>query len=111
MTWASDGFSVIPRKSSHPFPPKSSHSGKTENMRGCNSIGIRGRFGLQSLALLLLLSAWAPARADLHFSQPRVQRGIVRSGVPLAQRFDFVNQGPGAVTITDLRASCGCLAP
>src|SRR5262245_66654599 len=61
--------------------------------------------------LVLLLSASMPARADLHFPEPRVERGTVRSGVPLAQQFNFVNQGPGAVTITDLRASCGCLAP
>jgi len=61
--------------------------------------------------LVLLLSASVPAWADLHFPKPRVQRGTVRSGVPLSQRFDFVNQGPRAVTITDLRASCGCLAP
>jgi len=62
-----------------------------------------------SLCWLVLLSA--AVRADLRFSQPRVQRGTVRNGVPLSQRFDFVNQSPGAVTITGLRASCGCLAP
>lgn len=71
-----------------------------------NQLWARPVFGL-----VLLLSASMPARADLHFPEPRVERGTVRSGVPLAQQFNFVNQGPGAVTITDLRASCGCLAP
>ncbi|MBI1913212.1 MAG: DUF1573 domain-containing protein [Planctomycetes bacterium] len=75
-------------------------------MSSLGLLWVRWGFGL-----LLLLNTRAPARADLHFSQSRVQRGTVRSGVPLAQRFDFVNRGPGAVTITDLRASCGCLAP
>src|SRR5262249_17577316 len=84
-------------------------SGRTENMGSApsrNQLWARPVFGL-----VLLLSASMPARADLHFPEPRVERGIVRSGVPLAQQFNFVNQGPGAVTITDLRARCGCLAP
>src|SRR5438094_7582053 len=90
-------------------PQNPSRSGRTENMSRMSSLGllwVRWAFGL-----LLLLSGQAPVRADLHFTQSRIQRGTVRSGVPLAQRFDFVNRGRGAVTITDLRASCGCLAP
>jgi hypothetical protein len=73
------------------------------------SVRCRGPFvfGL----LLLLGGSVPPVQADLQFKQPRVQRGTVRSGVPLSQRFEFVNRGPGRVTITDLRASCGCLAP
>jgi len=67
---------------------------------------VRWGFGLLLLDLLV-----PTVRADLHFTQPQVQRGTVRSGVPLAHRFEFVNRGAGAVTITDLRASCGCLAP
>lgn len=51
------------------------------------------------------------ARAELHFPQPIVSVGEVRGGVPLSQRFDFVNQGPEGVEITGARASCGCLTP
>jgi len=76
-------------------------------MSSLGLLWVRWVFGL----LLLLGVSVPPVRADLHFTQSRVQRGTVRSGVPLAQWFDFVNRGPGAVTITDLRASCGCLAP
>ena len=64
------------------------------------------------LALLAVLVAPASrAAADLHFSQPQVNLGTQRTGVPLAHRFGFRNAGPGPVTVTDLRASCGCLAP
>ena len=59
---------------------------------------------------LLTLSA-ANARADLSFPNPTVDVGEIRSGAPLKQRFAFVNQGPGAVEITDLHASCGCVKP
>src|SRR5262249_21572252 len=63
------------------------------------------------LILLVLLSCFPAARADLHFPQPSAAAGEVRSGMALSQRFAFVNRGPEAVTITTLRASCGCLRP
>src|SRR5437588_9280473 len=99
---------LYPRESLPPFPQNPSRSGRTENMSrmSLGLLWLRWRFGL----LLLGMSA-SSVRADLHFTQPHVQRGTVRSGVPLAHRFEFVNRGPGTVTITDLRASCGCLAP
>jgi hypothetical protein len=61
----------------------------------------------------LLLPATAPnaARADLVFSQPTIDAGEVYSGPVLARRFAFVNRGPDAVEVTDLRAGCGCLKP
>jgi hypothetical protein len=62
-------------------------------------------------AAVLLALAAAPARADLTFADPTVDAGEVRSGAPLKQRFAFVNDGPGDVEITDLRASCGCVRP
>jgi hypothetical protein len=65
-----------------------------------------------SLCLAACLAARAPAaRADLFCFQPQVQVGDVRSGVPLAHKFTFVNRGPDAVEITNVRPSCGCLTP
>jgi hypothetical protein len=40
-----------------------------------------------------------------------VELGEVRSGVPLAQRFTIVNREHEPVEVTDVRPSCGCLAP
>jgi hypothetical protein len=48
-------------------------------------------------------------RAELRFDRPTIEVGEVRTGQPLAQRFAFVNEGPEAVEITDVRTSCGCL--
>ena len=62
------------------------------------------------LAAALLLAA-GNARADLSFANPTVDVGEVRGGAPLRQRFAFTNPGSGAVEITDLRASCGCVKP
>jgi hypothetical protein len=63
------------------------------------------------VVVLSVLVRPLPARADLHFPHSQVQAGEVRSGASLAQRFAFVNRGPDAVTITGLKASCGCLTP
>jgi hypothetical protein len=63
-----------------------------------------------SLSALVLLGAGA-ARAELECARPNVQLGEVRSGVPLSHRFTFVNRGPDVVLVTDVRPSCGCLAP
>ncbi|HKI36015.1 MAG TPA: DUF1573 domain-containing protein [Gemmataceae bacterium] len=68
------------------------------------------RMPLVLTATLLALFA-NPARADLSFATPTIDVGEVRSGAPLRQRFTFVNAGSGAVEITDLRASCGCVRP
>lgn len=59
--------------------------------------------------------AWAaltPAlRAELRFTQPVVNVGVVRTGTALAQRFSFVNAGARPVEITDAKTDCGCLVP
>jgi hypothetical protein len=62
-------------------------------------------------AVLCLLALTVPARADLRFTQPVLQLGEVRAGVPLAHRFAFVNAGPAPVAIMQVRGSCGCLKP
>jgi hypothetical protein len=65
---------------------------------------------LLALSLFGLLPS-AAARADLDCAAATVQLGEVRSGVPLSHRFTLVNHGPDAVLVTDVRPSCGCLAP
>jgi len=65
------------------------------------------------LASLVFALALAPtaARADLRFTQVRADRGEVKSGPSLVERFSFVNAGPGVIDILDTRTSCGCLKP
>jgi hypothetical protein len=58
-----------------------------------------------------LIAGAGPVRADLHFAQSTVDAGEVHSGDLLARKFNFVNEGPDAVEITGLHASCGCLKP
>src|SRR5579864_140328 len=60
---------------------------------------------------MLLLLRTAPVGAELECPQPVVDKGEVRSGLSLSHRFTFCNRGPEAVEITDVRPSCGCLAP
>jgi hypothetical protein len=51
------------------------------------------------------------ARADLECAQPVVEKGEVRSGIPLSHSFTLVNSGHEVIDVTDVRPSCGCLAP
>jgi hypothetical protein len=70
----------------------------------------RTRF-LTSLAASILLLGAGPARAELECAQPLVQLGPIRSGVPLSHKFVLVNRGTEILEVTDVRPSCGCLAP
>ncbi|MHB1425294.1 MAG: DUF1573 domain-containing protein [Gemmataceae bacterium] len=63
------------------------------------------------LALIILFLRTALVRAELECPQSVVDKGEVRSGLPLSHRFVFTNRGSEAVEITDVRPSCGCLAP
>lgn len=63
-----------------------------------------------SVPMLLFLRA-ALVHAELECPQPVVDKGEVRSGLPLSHRFAFRNGGALAVDITDVHPSCGCLAP
>ncbi len=62
-------------------------------------------------APMLLLVRPAPVCAELECSQSVVDKGEVRSGLSLSHRFSFRNRGSQTVEITDVRPSCGCLAP
>lgn len=72
---------------------------------------LRGKAAARVAGLLVTLLAAAEARADLRFVQPIADAGNVRAGTPLRFPFTFVNEGPQAVDIMSLRASCGCLRP
>src|SRR5262245_12700627 len=70
--------------------------------------GSRRTSPMAAVAMVLLAG---PARADLRFAETRADAGEARTGIPLCHRFDFVNDGPEPVEITDIRAGCGCLVP
>jgi hypothetical protein len=61
-------------------------------------------------AMALLWSSRS-CRAELVCSESVVDKGETRNGLPLSHRFRFVNRGTDPVEITDVRPSCGCLAP
>jgi hypothetical protein len=63
------------------------------------------------IAVALVALGGQAARAELRFVETRVDVGEVRSGAPLGHRFAFVNDGPAPAVITEVRTSCGCLAP
>ena len=62
-------------------------------------------------AFLLVIAGAESAQADVHFAESTIDTGEVHSGDLLARNFTFVNEGPEAVEITGLHASCGCLKP
>src|SRR3954468_18271023 len=57
-------------------------------------------------ALLLVLAA-----DPLHVPTPVIDAGEVRTGPPLVRTFPLANAGPDPLTITDVKSSCGCMAP
>jgi hypothetical protein len=63
-------------------------------------------------ALFLLAMALVPGQTSpLVCDRPIVDRGQVRGGPPLTERFTLTNRGPDPVHIVEARASCGCLTP
>jgi hypothetical protein len=63
------------------------------------------------LSMLVVLCVTTALRAGLECPQPLAQAGTVRSGTPLTYVFRLVNSGSQAIRITEVHASCGCLAP
>jgi hypothetical protein len=59
---------------------------------------------------MLILTAKS-VRAELECAQAVVDKGEVKSGVSLSHRFTFCNRASEAAQVTDVRPSCGCLAP
>jgi hypothetical protein len=76
-----------------------------------DSMPRRSHLRMALWASLALLLGAGMSRAELECSESVVDKGEVRSGLSLAHRFPFVNRGSEVVEITDVRPSCGCLAP
>jgi hypothetical protein len=49
--------------------------------------------------------------SELHFTNPVAYAGVIKIGPVLSHRFEFANDGPDTIEITDVQASCGCLKP
>jgi Protein of unknown function (DUF1573) len=47
----------------------------------------------------------------LKFDAPSLDAGEVKAGPALVRRFAFVNAGAAPLSVTDLKASCGCATP
>jgi hypothetical protein len=81
------------------------------------------RFALVLLVLGVSLLPWhGPAARgssrqaggpshDLDCAEPTLRAGEVRCGTPLTHDFHLVNHGAQPLEITDVRTTCGCLAP
>jgi hypothetical protein len=69
------------------------------------------RSHLLLLCVPILLAQTSRLGAELECAQPLVEKGEVRSGRPLSHRFAFTNRGQHLVEVTEVRPSCGCLAP
>ena len=63
------------------------------------------------LAVAVLLTTPMLASAQLRFTQPTANLGDLRGGHVYQHRFEFVNDSPQSIEITDLRLGCGCLQP
>jgi hypothetical protein len=58
-------------------------------------------------AVLALAAPPEPLRVDT----PSIDAGEVKAGPVLTRRFAFVNAGAEPLTVTDLKAGCGCATP
>ena len=59
----------------------------------------------------ILMLRTEAVRAELTCEQPVAQKGEVPSGMSLSHRFTIVNSGRDVIEVTEVRPSCGCLAP
>src|SRR5262249_55161000 len=66
---------------------------------------------LVGITLLIWLCCCDSTRADLHFVRPQIDAGEIRGGMPVPQRFPFINNGNEVIEIIGLHVSCGCLKP
>src|SRR5262245_29994329 len=88
-------------------------------------MSVASRPALVLLVLCLFLLPWhrpaacgsprqtgsQPPERALECPEPTVRAGEVRAGTPLAHDFHLVNHGTQPIEITDVRTTCGCLAP
>lgn len=64
---------------------------------------------LASTALALVLGS--AASAQLAFDPPAIDLGAVKAGQLFERTVRVTNAGPQAVTVRELKSSCGCLSP
>src|SRR5260221_12190837 len=75
------------------------------------NLTIRGGIMRYFAAILPILLPTATGKAEVVFTQPTVELGSLRTGRFFDQTFSYVNRGTGAVELTEVKASCGCLQP
>ena len=61
--------------------------------------------------LALMMMAVASPGDPLVATERIVNRGEVRIGPPLTQRYVLTNRGASPLTITNVTSTCGCLKP
>lgn len=66
---------------------------------------------MNTILFLSLSVLGADPEPRLQFEKTSVDRGEVRSGVPLVETFQLKNPTGTSVTVTALTGSCGCLKP
>ena len=64
-----------------------------------------------ALILALLFICPSLASAQLRFVQPLANLGELRGGPVYPHRFEFINDAPTPIEISDIRLGCGCLQP
>jgi hypothetical protein len=60
---------------------------------------------------VMIAFASTPANGEVRIPRPGENLGEIRAGQRLTHRFEFCNDGPGALEVIDVRTGCGCLAP
>src|SRR5438094_10509272 len=62
-------------------------------------------------SILALSLALAAPPEPVQVEHPVIDAGEVKIGPSLTRRFAFINAATKPLTITDLKASCGCMTP
>lgn len=66
---------------------------------------------MNTILFLSLVSLGADPEPQLQFEKTSVDRGEIKSGVPLIETFKLKNANAHSITIVSLTGSCGCLKP
>lgn len=65
----------------------------------------------QLLGMMAVLLVVPPTTGQIVFDPPRIDQGTVKAGQVATHRVNVRNAGREGIEITDLKTSCGCLAP
>jgi len=69
------------------------------------------RFFPLTWMLFITVFIWMPAHASLHFEADFLEHTASPTETSTTFSFDFTNEGPSTVKITDIKSSCGCTVP